>query len=248
MSCSECVICYEVIGTTNVVTTECGHLFHCSCLMKNASVNGFGCPMCRTEMAPNSKPEQDEEDEDEDDDDDDEEEEEDDEFDDQADYIVDLRSDPEEQENYALRGLRWMFTRAELEESIQLDGNSLALSPVSMRRNARIYPTTQVSIARDLEQELDDVSDESINEDEEIESEANWQRYAEREKKLDAMTNTMIKKFSARVPYQDLWKAYLAISDPEIFYGGVYEKADTKIIGALGGDIERINQVIYHRI
>jgi hypothetical protein len=35
----------------NKVITECGHSFHCSCLMKNAVHNGFGCPYCRTTMA-----------------------------------------------------------------------------------------------------------------------------------------------------------------------------------------------------
>ena len=56
MSCQnqqvECPICYDDIDVkTNCVTTECGHTFHCSCLMKNSSVNGFGCPMCRSVMA-----------------------------------------------------------------------------------------------------------------------------------------------------------------------------------------------------
>ena len=49
---NECPICMDVIeGVCNKVVTECGHAFHCSCLMKNASHNGFGCPYCRTAMA-----------------------------------------------------------------------------------------------------------------------------------------------------------------------------------------------------
>jgi hypothetical protein len=47
----------------NKVITECGHTFHCSCLMKNAVHNGFGCPYCRTTMA--EEPEFSEDDEDE---------------------------------------------------------------------------------------------------------------------------------------------------------------------------------------
>jgi hypothetical protein len=48
----ECPICFDTIETnTNCVTTECGHKFHCSCLMKNTATNGFGCPMCRQVMA-----------------------------------------------------------------------------------------------------------------------------------------------------------------------------------------------------
>ncbi len=48
----ECPICMEVIVTTkNIVITECGHTFHCSCLMANVAHNGFSCPYCRTAMA-----------------------------------------------------------------------------------------------------------------------------------------------------------------------------------------------------
>ena len=35
----------------NCVTTECGHQYHTSCLMRNVAHNGFGCPYCRTIMA-----------------------------------------------------------------------------------------------------------------------------------------------------------------------------------------------------
>jgi hypothetical protein len=35
----------------NCVTTECGHFFHASCLMKNVAYNGFYCPYCRSTMA-----------------------------------------------------------------------------------------------------------------------------------------------------------------------------------------------------
>jgi len=60
----ECPICLEIVDVSkNCVVTECGHSFHCACLMRNAVTNGFGCPMCRTAMA--------EEPEDDDDDDDD---------------------------------------------------------------------------------------------------------------------------------------------------------------------------------
>ena len=73
----ECPICYDEIDEKkNCVTTECGHTFHCSCLMKNSAVNGFGCPMCRSVMA--------EEPEDDDDDDYDSYFEEEDQFDDNA--------------------------------------------------------------------------------------------------------------------------------------------------------------------
>ena len=48
----ECPICYDEIDPQkNCVTTECGHQFHCKCLMKNSATNGFSCPMCRSIMA-----------------------------------------------------------------------------------------------------------------------------------------------------------------------------------------------------
>ncbi len=62
----ECPICMDNIDSkANTVITECGHSFHCSCLMKNTVHNGFGCPYCRTTMA--EEPEFSEEDDDEDD-------------------------------------------------------------------------------------------------------------------------------------------------------------------------------------
>jgi len=58
-SAIECPICMDDIDVTkNCVTTECGHCFHSSCLMRNVAHNGFGCPYCRTTMA--EEPEEDE--------------------------------------------------------------------------------------------------------------------------------------------------------------------------------------------
>ena len=51
---NECPICTDkFVGLNNRVTTECGHTFHCSCLMKHVARNGFGCPYCRATMAEN---------------------------------------------------------------------------------------------------------------------------------------------------------------------------------------------------
>lgn len=56
----ECPICMDDIDITkNCVTTECGHCFHSSCLMRNVAHNGFGCPYCRTTMAEEPEPEED---------------------------------------------------------------------------------------------------------------------------------------------------------------------------------------------
>ena len=55
----ECPICMDDINVNkNCITTECGHCFHASCVMRNVAQNGFACPMCRTAMA--EEPEEDE--------------------------------------------------------------------------------------------------------------------------------------------------------------------------------------------
>lgn len=84
----ECPICFDPIASnqvSNIVTTECGHTFHCNCLMKNCAHNGFGCPLCRTIMA--TPPEEEEEEDN------------------------DSFSGPNDEEiaDYALRGLRFFF-------------------------------------------------------------------------------------------------------------------------------------------
>ena len=60
----DCPICMEILEKgNNFVTTECGHCFHTSCLMKNIAHNGFGCPYCRAKMTDEPE-ENDDEDED----------------------------------------------------------------------------------------------------------------------------------------------------------------------------------------
>lgn len=49
-NCVECPICMDIISDGNNVTTECGHKFHCTCLVLNIAHNGFDCPYCRSEM------------------------------------------------------------------------------------------------------------------------------------------------------------------------------------------------------
>ena len=66
---TECPICMDdIVNNTNCVTTECGHQFHSSCLMRSVAHNGFGCPCCRNVMA--ETPDDDDEEEDDDDDED----------------------------------------------------------------------------------------------------------------------------------------------------------------------------------
>jgi hypothetical protein len=61
-----CCICLDdIISNKNITTTECGHTFHCRCLMQNTAHNGYDCPYCRTVMAeiPNADDETDYDDE-----------------------------------------------------------------------------------------------------------------------------------------------------------------------------------------
>ena len=52
----ECPICYDCVSNNvNTSTTECGHCFHTSCLLKSCSINSFNCPMCRANMINNKK-------------------------------------------------------------------------------------------------------------------------------------------------------------------------------------------------
>lgn len=96
-----CPICLdEISGEKNKVTTECGHVFHNSCLMKNVFHNGFGCPYCRTEMS-NIDEEDDEEDDDES-------------FGSSYGSVTTTQTFGEtSEENYLLRGARWLFQRTE---------------------------------------------------------------------------------------------------------------------------------------
>lgn len=56
MNPQECPICMDAIDMAkNCSTTECGHCFHTSCLVRNVKMNGISCPCCRTAMAIDEK-------------------------------------------------------------------------------------------------------------------------------------------------------------------------------------------------
>jgi Ring finger domain len=114
----ECPICYDEIDQLkNCVTTDCGHIFHCSCLMKNAVNNGFSCPMCRNIMA--------------------EELESDTESDTETDnYYDELSTNSNQDENNALTSFR-MFHQ-------QLDGEEVELEPEPEDEEEHIEEVTMV--------------------------------------------------------------------------------------------------------
>ena len=45
----KCPICLMPLGNKNDCVTECGHRFHCSCLLRSAQ-NNIACPLCRSEL------------------------------------------------------------------------------------------------------------------------------------------------------------------------------------------------------
>ena len=112
----ECPICLlEIEGNNNKVTTECGHTFHCKCLMTNVAHNGFACPYCRSVMIDDVYDSEDDEDEDENREDD-EDEDEDEEVDDDSVSVAGPGL-----ESHLLRGMRWMFQRVNNENDYNDD-------------------------------------------------------------------------------------------------------------------------------
>ena len=54
---NECSICLNFLAVPlNIVITECGHIFHTSCLMSCIQHNGFDCPYCRAKLLAESYP------------------------------------------------------------------------------------------------------------------------------------------------------------------------------------------------
>ena len=91
-----CAICLDAVDVSmNVIKTECNHCFHSTCFLQNAAHNGFSCPMCRNELA--SVPTDDEDD-------------------DENTVYSDDNDNEVEDEDFALRGVRWLMMRAEGEE------------------------------------------------------------------------------------------------------------------------------------
>lgn len=129
----ECPICLEeIVGFKNRVTTECGHTFHCRCLLTNAAHNGFGCPFCRAELADEVQDSDSEEEGDRYDDDDDDE----DDFSDDASRASDYDSEQDDldgeleyienqivkmKEDHVLRGFRWLFQPINTDEEQVLE-------------------------------------------------------------------------------------------------------------------------------
>jgi hypothetical protein len=146
----ECPICLDdIIGLKNCVTTDCGHTFHCRCLLTNIAHNGFACPFCRAALADVAEDEEDEEDEDEEDDEDAparyEDDTDDDEFSDDGDEEASRASDYDSEqddldgeieyienqivqmkEDHVLRGFRWLFQPLNADLVVNLEAAAVA--------------------------------------------------------------------------------------------------------------------------
>lgn len=61
----ECPICLSNITDIekDIVTTNCGHTFHTSCLLRNVLQNGANCPYCRGVMTKHHRSQEEEEEE-----------------------------------------------------------------------------------------------------------------------------------------------------------------------------------------
>lgn len=126
MSCNkECPICMDDILNINCVTTECGHTFHSSCLMRSVAHQGFGCPYCRTVMA--EMPEEDDDDD----------------YEDEVEYVEDERNP----DDFALRGLRFFFNNLEGEEH---DHEDVLEEQEDMEEEEPIVKPTPAFIAQKL--------------------------------------------------------------------------------------------------
>jgi len=170
----ECPICLEeIVGFKNRVTTECGHTFHCRCLMTNAAHNGFGCPFCRAELADevqdsDSEDEYDDEDgparyEDDSDEDDDasrasDYDDDDDDFENEIGYMYHRINQMEE--DHLLRGFRWLFQP--LNEDASLDAEVVAEEAEVVAEEAEVVAEEAEVVAEDNE-DVDDLSSYSIN-------------------------------------------------------------------------------------
>ena len=230
----ECPICYEeLLVGVNCVVTECGHHFHCSCLMKNAAINGFGCPFCRTKMADKVDVDEDH-DEDEGHEDDDDEDDDYDEVNDgedsdeeESDFTNDIRLALGGRESFVLRGLRWLFAQYEtkLDEENNENNVNVDLSNI----------LSQEALEEELEEgeirEKYDVLDEERWEEAELHEEEEWSITEIHEERTEKKVNEWIHHFKEfnMVSYDDLLKAYLYTNFENSFDYLKFQKINKRI-------------------
>lgn len=99
LTCSICLCDIDDISK-NIIKTECCHIFHSNCFLKNVAYNGFNCPNCRTILYDDNNEDN---------------------YSDEDEYYSDEEEDEYDEEDYEneenerirLNGSRWLFMRAE---------------------------------------------------------------------------------------------------------------------------------------
>ena len=215
----DCPICLDPIQpNVNCMTTECGHCFHASCILKHVSMTKGGCPMCRAVMVENVEMGEDDDDE------------EDLESHDESTYISeDFRNDESVQEDHMLRGVRWLFQQHnEFEPSTSMfDGNSMEITPNSVRQWRQ-------------SQESNNMEEDSIDELDEENMEMDWQDMVEesRKKQKDISDLEQFLKEKRNVSYNDLLTTILSMMYREKFDYIEMTNCYTKIENILTKKIE----------
>ena len=269
----ECPICYDfMVGPENLVVTECGHQFHCGCLMQSVATNGFGCPMCREKMMAVAQSDQDgtrmtidelvsEESDAEDESDSHIEE-------DDFIYVNDPREIPEVRENFMLRGfswlfeqqdqsrwtsreeefmlrgVRWLFKQQRVQKESEFDGASWNITANSLRswRSRNVQHAEEDDDEDDDDDSVAPVGESDANDPEEIVHEKDWHSFATREQALETRTKGLIRDTKRVVPYDQLMRAYLFVTQPEIYHSSCNEHTNEKIRDKMSSQISRLDE------
>ena len=210
----DCPICFDVVDEKiNCVVTECGHKFHTSCLFKHSLINKFDCPLCRTVIVQENNEEDIEE-----------------EDDNESYYSEDIRLFECEHENHMLRGFRWLFLQQDREEEnnvCEFDGNSMRITPVSLRRSTEEDP---------LFLEEDEEEDE--------EEEDNWHQTETESLRKQKMVEILAAKIQNRFSYEKLLHAYLYNNYVEDFCYLEFASIEMKLKNMLDPIIESTRRII----
>ena len=113
-------------------------------------------------------------------------------------YSDDIRTDEEEQESHLLRGVRWLFQQQEPPQPSILDGNSMAITPVSVQRRT--------------EESFDTYEDEE--EELEVQWHATERRYRETENQVFELSQFLRER---KISYEKLASAFVYLRFPEEF-------------------------------
>ena len=91
------------------------------------------------------------------------------------------------------------------------------------------------------EEEEEEEDDEEVAAQEDVADEEVWQHLARHEAELEQNAMEIIN--ASRVPYKDLWKAYLHLAEPELFFSMSFEKANDKILDKLEPTMTRLAEL-----